>query len=178
MLQLIGGRWPDEWKPEGWTWGRMKDYEPFEVWWQRCGHHFPSLDERVLEQWVHRHWSCSPYFGFPLQHCDCSVERLTTETLISQLGQVDCWRDDPFYADRGFDAYSRLRDWQPMTIKGTWDMPILLVNSPAGFAFDEMEFPHFAYWLIEGHTRHDYLRCLAAKGKATADHEALVLRRR
>src|SRR5688500_9811436 len=87
MLRLTGnGSWPREWEPLRWS---TFDQEPFADWWLRCGHYFPHLDARVLEQWVYRHWELSPYWGFPLLQCRSSLEIFTTEVLLSDVGFID-----------------------------------------------------------------------------------------
>ena len=177
MVQLRGGQWPSEWKPHGWTGKDNADDEPFASWWERLHPVFPNLDPRVLEQWVHAHWDTSPYFGFPLQRCRCTIERLPTDLLIHQVGQAGCWMDDndPADADAAYVAFSRSGLYHPMLTKGTWDMPVLLAYSTSGFVYEDIELPQFRYWLLEGHRRHDLLRGLAVRGEAASDHDVLVL---
>ena len=107
MLQLRGGRWPAEWEPRGWSRDHSRaHHEPFTSYWQRLAHEFPNIDSRVLEQSIHAHWDYSPYFGFPLQDFRSEIEHLTTDVLISQVGQADCWREDTFDPNAAYDARS------------------------------------------------------------------------
>lgn len=178
MLQVVGGRWPAEWEPHGW--GTLA-HEPFSSWWQRWAHEFPNLDPRVLEQWVHRHWEYSPYFGFPLQNFRCECERIGTSVLLRDVGSVDDLRpDEPIDLDSIYELFNEpcRRDYEPMKTMnhtGTWNMPVLLVRSPSGLLYREIEFSDFSMWVLEGHQRHRYLRALAARRQAAEHHEALVL---
>ena len=177
MVQLCGGQWPPEWKPHGWTAKDNPDDEPFASWWERLHPEFPNLDPRVVEQWVYAHWNTSPYFGFPLQQCRCTIERLSADVLIQQVGQMGCWTDDndPSDLDAAYEACSRSGIYEAMLTKGTWDMPVLLAHSASGFAYDVIELPQFPYWLLEGHRRHEVLRALATRREPASDHDVLVL---
>jgi hypothetical protein len=177
-IQLCGGRWPDAWTPIN---DGTFDQEPFAEWWPRVSRDLEHLDPRVAEQWVHRHWTRSAYFGFDLTHARSELVRMTTAALIDNVRSVDDRRPgdiaDPDHVftwlnQRDLAKYEPMRT---MNATGTWDMPILVLRSEDGFAYDDDVYPDARLWLVEGHQRLRYLRALAHKKRSAVDHHVLLL---
>ena len=173
--------WPDQWKPRGFS---TLHPEPSAEWWPRVSSDLGHLDPRVAEQWVHRHWSLSEYFGFELADVRSEVRRMPTATILSEVGMVDDFRPE----DREDDFEEVIRRFNPpgepfepaktMNATGSWNMPILLFQNAGGFAYDDRRTSDAHLWLLEGHLRMRYLRALVNTGRSVAaEHEVLVLTR-
>lgn len=153
--------------------------EPFEAWWARNQTRVVPLDPGVYEQWIYKHWSGSPFFGLPLAGLRSHRDILTTEFLLSQVGTAD---PDALTRQQAFD-YEQfnsdvLRDCEPaltMNRTGTWNFPVLLIQSDDGFICYGNTFTSQSHWLIEGHLRMRYLAALAACGKPATQHEVIVV---
>jgi hypothetical protein len=170
MLDLRGGQttWPDELKPIGE--GETFDKEPFAAWWGRCAHLLPGIPPLAAEQWIHRHWSHSPYFGIPLQPLRGWIETWTADQILSQvyIGETlhPAW------------TYKQLKDHhtgRTMIERGAWDYPLLVMATPQGFKDWAGRHPRRRSCLIEGHQRFRFLNALAQRGEAAPHYDVLVL---
>lgn len=167
--------WPRKLKPIGFG---SFDLEPFTSWWERNAALLPPLDPRVYEQWVHRHWTYSPYFGFPLRNLSSRCVQMTTEVLLNEVGTAENAEPHPNQPSLESEyQYLSKSPYEPvvtMNRTGTWDFPVLLIESEDGFIYHGNEYS-YRFWLLEGHLRMRYLAPLAAKGQAAAAHAVLVL---
>lgn len=104
--------WPDEWRP-------LRDdthYRESAVdWWKRVGATLSPLDPLAYEQWMHRHWMYSPYFGLALVGLTSQRVRLPTAQLLAQVGSPTGRLGDPA-PERLNDYYEHLNS--PM-LRGT-----------------------------------------------------------
>lgn len=117
-MRLTGaGKWPRSWKPKRFD---SFDREDFASWWARCGSDFSSLDRRVVEQWIFRHWTQSLYLGLPLSELTSHVQTISTEQLLETVG-----RDDA--KDRGLDS----EHFQHMNTAARHHEPALTMNQTA-----------------------------------------------
>lgn len=170
--------WPGEWRPLGWGTFEAK---PFEDWWLRIGDGFPDLDRRVLQQWMHRHWEYSEYWGLRIDDIRSKLERWPTDAILSRVGTprlADVNRGHPSPAEEFLYLNQAADQYEPMlsmNSTGTWNMPLLVHHSPDGFIYLDRLFESWHYWLIEGHQRLRYLRALAHSGAPAGEHEVLVL---
>jgi len=177
-LQLIGGRWPKRWAPQN---AGTFNQESFASWWPRVEADLGHLDPRVAEQWIHRHWHLSPYFGFDVKRARSELRRLSTATIMDAVRTVDDRQPseiadpDKIYAMFNPKGMAAFEPALTMNTTGTWNMPVLVVESDHGFVYNREQFPDAHFWLIEGHQRQRYLRALAYKGKAAPEHEVLIL---
>lgn len=173
---LVRQRWPKRLQPVG---VNTFDQEPFDPWWARNRGELEHLDPRVSEQWIHRHWDNSDYFGLPLATLTSTVERWATTAILSQVGCVDdrspCTQ--PYFATSEFNRLGAGHEpARTMNSTGTWDYPILILGSPDGFAMGSDPFPNRRFWLVEGHLRFRHLRAMSVLKLAAHEHEVLVIR--
>ncbi len=177
-FQLIGGQWPNHWKPRD---AGTFDQEAFETWWPRVAQDLGHLDSRICEQWIHRHWSHSPYYGMDVRGMSSALRRMSTHSLLREVGTVDDRSPDP-----PPDPVSLYDDFNPsgeplepalsINKTGTWNIPVLLLENAGGFAYFTQLFTSVKLWLLEGHQRLRYLRALRSLGKQVAEeHDVLVL---
>lgn len=186
MLKLTGRRsWPSRLQPVGES---TLEKEPFSTWYARNKAGLEHLDPRILEQWVYKHWIYSPYTGLPLDTLTSTIEIWKSSKLIAEVGFIDeinvITRGDELGGSDGVEFLARFvhrdgRTFEPgttMSSTGTWNFPILVIESPGGFWVNGFDFPSWRYWLIEGHLRFRYLRALHVAGLPDRDHEVLFVR--
>lgn len=175
-LSRPGRAWSDALRPRGFD---CHDLEPFESWFSRNGVTLPQLDAGVYEQWFYRHWTHSEYFGLPLGSLRCTTERLSTATLLDVGAGGNMLDDRTKKSGESYFRYFKNSSNEPMRTMnsaGTWDFPVLLLESDSGFLYRGTLFK-CRYWLIEGHLRLRHLVAINAAAIALPSHETLVLSR-
>ncbi|SOR30299.1 protein of unknown function [Methylorubrum extorquens] len=149
------------------------DREPFSEWWTRHGSRFPNLDPRVVEQWIFRHNTLSEFCGLDFFSLKSRLEVWGTERILREI-----------FCEDGLDAESDYRVFninrpsataRPFAANGTWDYPIVVLETPNGFYDHRARHPDVRYLLIEGHKRRRYLNAMLARGEANAEHEIFIL---
>ena len=172
-------QWPSEWKPRGYG---TFDTESFDDWWERMDSYFPGVDLRVLQQWMHRHWDDSEYWGLPISNLTSRLECWSIDSILTQKGTpllADIARKYPSpdeeFEDLNSKEASRYEPMFSMNSTGTWNIPLLVLHSLDGFIYHEQTFVSSRYWLIEGHQRLRYLRAMASCGSPADEHEVLVI---
>lgn len=186
MLTLTGRRpWPRRLRPVGES---AFEREPSSTWYGRNQGGLEHLDPRVLEQWVYRHWTLSPYAGLPLETLTSTVESWRGSTLLAAVGSIDdvgvTAHGDALGGSDGEGFLARFvrragRTVEPGTTMGTtgaWTIPVLLIERSGGFRVRGLDFSERRHWLLEGHLRFRYLRALHVAGHPDRDHEVLVVR--
>lgn len=104
MLDLRSSN-PIAWDKALKPWGEGSlDKEPFPAWWRRHRALFPHLPDRVLEQWVYKHWNHSPYCHLPLARLLCRTEEWTTRRFLSD---VRCGWDTDIHAEGNYEMFSK-----------------------------------------------------------------------
>jgi hypothetical protein len=133
----------------------------------------PHVPENVAEQWVHRHFTGSPYAFLPLPQLrfarqTWSLQQLAEVTFGSHWSwsSADTARLDRD-RDRGMPLATLMHD------AGTWPEPIVLLHNPDGLK-DDTGIPMGRFHIVEGHKRLTYLRCLAARGAPRDRHDVWV----
>jgi hypothetical protein len=173
---LRGGHeltWDESLRPVGES---TADKETFDTWWSRNRDKLDWLDSRIVEQWIYRHWQHSPYCNLPLERLSFRLERWSTARLLASVTRPDPDSDQALLHD--YDLY-RDRTWEPapsMRENGTWNIPIILLETPSGALRPEGFRADVRFVLIEGHQR---MRCLAAfsrHAKCADAHEVFVLK--
>lgn len=129
----------------------------------------PRYPDCVLEQWLHRHWTCVrsqwAWLGLPgLQFREETwpVERINTLP-YSNKKNIDGWTEQ-FKTDPRFQS-SYLGKY--MLENGTWPAPIIVILNELGLKMPN-GFPLSSpYDLLEGHHRLAYLRAMHESGVAS-----------
>jgi hypothetical protein len=134
--------------------------EAFPAWWDRCQSLVGHLHEQIAEQWIYRHWEWpSTYRNVPLEGLLWRLERWGTLRILSDLFVM------PQFQFRDSDAvikHSRTQDpgfYAPFKAKGTWDVPIIVIETPDGVRANRKRLKRVRFCLIEGHRR---IECLWA----------------
>jgi hypothetical protein len=155
--------------------------EPFDEWWARVRAQIPALLPEVYEQWIHRHWDYSPYYGLPLTHLQARSIALSTEQILAEVGRIPGSLADPptsalesFYDFLNNGGLGNLEPMKSMNRSGTWELPILVIRSEDGFEVEGHQYSS-PTWLIEGHQRMRYLKVLANRSTAAGSHALLEL---
>lgn len=141
----------------------------------------PPLASEVYEQWIHRHWSHSPYYGLPLSNLSCRRILLPTTEIVAGIGSLPGGLADPpgsilpvLYDHLNSPLLRNVEPFRSMNLQGTWNFPILAVRSHDGFEFWESAY-RSPRWLVEGHQRLRYLKVLASRGAAAEAHAVFEL---
>ncbi|GLK77671.1 hypothetical protein GCM10008171_29250 [Methylopila jiangsuensis] len=174
MLQIWpedGLVWPVELRPHG---EGTYEKEPVEGWYDRNSDRVGHLHPLIAGQWVYRHWDLSPYCSLPLAGLAWTEETWTSEEVLG----VHCpfWE---FNAEHDYQVFNTFPDnptATPMNATGTWDIPIVLLQTPAGLIDAQGPKPGIRHLLIEGHSRMRDLNSLVHRGEAASSHRVFVLR--
>jgi hypothetical protein len=160
-------KWPGRLDPKN---------EDFAAWWIRHHKDLAHLEPRLVEQWVHRHWRDTPFKFIPLPTLKWKLERWPTERILSEVRRARQGRYDPANWDRRF-KYAGKQDptVQAFAANGTWDYPIVVLQTPTGVSLDHGYFPDVRFLLIEGHNRWRYLSVLRYRQVSTGPHEVFLL---
>ncbi|TIU42472.1 MAG: hypothetical protein E5W28_01095 [Mesorhizobium sp.] len=141
--------------------------ETFDDWWVRNSSRLVQLHPMIAEQWVYRHWTLSPYCHLPLE--EWTTQQVLRDVFIADIN-VDAEHDF-----KVFNEFGGIPPAPVMNATGTWDYPILVLETPSGVQTYTGELPEVRCLLIEGHNRYRYLNALAAKGRVSAHHTVFVL---
>ncbi len=155
--------------------GGEDNKEPFKDWWGRNSRNLDYLHPQIAEQWIYRHWGMTHYAFLSLDNLQWRKESWPTGRILQEL-----IKKNEALLPNEFEAESfQFQPWEPQLSiysKGTWDYPILVLESETGFAFGQQLIPDVYYWLIEGHRRFRCLNLVVQQGIACADeHEVFVI---
>ena len=172
MLQIrrYEHNWSDDITPIG---NDTFEKEPFPEWWNRHKHRFPHLEERIVEQWIFRHGKNSPFSFLDVLSMTWRLERWPTNRIITEVFSTDHMNADHDY--RAFNQFGPNKTARPFEANGTWDYPIVVLETPNGITDYHLERPDVRFLLIEGHLRRRYLNAKATRGEALPEHEVFVL---
>lgn len=163
-----GDAWKERLKPVGEsTWEK----ESFSAWWERHSVEFTHLDPQVLEQWVHRHWYHSRFRRLPLERLRSRREFWPTERILKEV-----YNDDHIAPEHDFKAIADVHTGEVMLATGTWDYPMLILNTPDGFKDWSGEHPDVRFRLIEGHRRFRFLNALFHRKQGLPLHEVIIIK--
>ena len=150
--------------------------EPFEAWWDRWGERLGHLDPRVAEQWIYRHWHHSYMSFLDLEPINWRLESWPGDRILSDIhpefgGPMAAEND---YAAFNGGAFGPIATARAMNT-GTWDMPLLVLQTPKGILSERGELPHIRYVVAEGSKRMRYLNALRHRGQGEGPHELFLL---
>lgn len=145
---------------------------PFEEWWARVRAHFPKVPEEVAREWLHRHWSHSPYEWLRSSFYDFSLVEWASSDL-STIRSRWCNFEDGGASCREHGKYLTSIDFyvsRYMMKEGKFPSPIIVLDNRSGHLrqdyFNVYGVPSIpdAFLLIEGHRRFNLGLYLASTG--------------
>lgn len=151
---------------------RTDERELFATYLIRAKRILPSFPESVLEDWIYRHaeFVLREHQSLGLDHLRFQLQTWPTERIVSDVHAVDEGiletRRHVLYSDR----YDRSRLETFMIEKGTWPVPILVLD-PDTVPTKRAQWLRRPFHLLEGHRRAGYLRGLFDAGTANENHQ-------
>jgi hypothetical protein len=161
------GEWPAELAPDG---------EDFRAWWARHHHRLGHLHRRLVEQWVHRHWDTSPFRFIPLDTLSWRLGTWSAEKVLSSVVLLEAGVLDPEHDSECFAVAEGRHPTVTGFQNGSWDYPIVVLETPRGVRRCEGPEPCARFLLIEGRQRVRYLNVLTYEEVRTGPHLVFVLR--
>jgi hypothetical protein len=170
--------WPDELRPTG---EGSHDKEPFDPWWKRHGVRLAHLHVQIAEQWIYRHWTHSHFSFLPIDALSWRSELWESAQIVSDVVRYGHDRT-PYNPDFDYKTFQRRggedRHATARALdQGTWDYPIVVLETPDGFIDAGRDRPDARFVLIEGHQRMRYLSALLQRRHSPlGPHELFILR--
>lgn len=151
--------------------------EPFENWWTRWFERLSHLEPRIAEQWIYRHW-CQSYMAFlTLESITWRMECWPGRRIISQ---VHLEFGGPLSPVDDYGLFNEGRGHGPLQTaiamnRGTWDMPLLVLETPNGIVSHAGPLPNVRLVVAEGSKRMRYLAALLHRRQCDGPHELFIL---
>lgn len=137
----------------------------------------PNMPECVLEQWLHRHWSCVSgtwsWVGLPALRFVrdlWSTDEIRNQVKSSNEEAVEGWSQQ----FRSNELFRRSHVGKFMLQHGTWEVPIIVVRNDRGLKMPNGLPLGEPYSLLEGHHRLAYFRAMYEDRYPTLKHEHAV----
>lgn len=151
--------------------------ESFESWWQRFGGRLANLEQRIAEQWVYRHWAHSYTAFLELEPITWRLESWPGDRI---LAEVHLEYGGPMDAEHDFRAFNGHRGRSPISTaramnEGTWDMPLLALETPSGIVSSDGDLPDVRFVVAEGSKRMRYLNALRHRGDGEGPHNLFIM---
>ncbi|RYG92489.1 MAG: hypothetical protein EON58_18585 [Alphaproteobacteria bacterium] len=152
--------------------------EAFEDWWGRWSSTLSNLHPQIAEQWLYRHW-CHSYMAFlDLAPITWRVEHWLGDDILSQV-----WLEfgGPMVPDHDYKAFNGPHGFGPnstaraMNRDGTWDMPLLVLETPNGIISETGDLPNIRFVVAERSKRMRYLNALRHRGDGIGPHAMFIL---
>jgi hypothetical protein len=163
--------WDESLRPVGnGTWEK----EAVDSWWERCGGGVNGLHRQIAEQWIFRHWDETPYGDLPLNRLSWRLEHWSHKDLDRVFLRAGFGRLTP---DADYKAFKD-KTWEPhksLNATGTWDYPILVIETPDGVIADGEHLSNVRFCLIEGHQRYRFLKAWQGRADTAEKHAVFVL---
>ncbi|WP_370304361.1 hypothetical protein [Pseudooceanicola sp.] len=168
--------WPHYLEPKGY--GDL-EVEDFGSWWERNGEQLKHLPEKLVEQWIYRHWCASVASFIPIEELTCREEIWPSGDFVTKVGTVR--GKEPLNPEHDFSVFSGQKTGEKLhTAKaldsGQWDFPLIVLETPGGFTDCMGDHIETEYFLVEGHKRRRYLNALLHRECSLADQSVYVLR--
>lgn len=101
-------------------------------------------------------------------------EQWPTSRILSEVGHI---LSDELNHKFDYETFNG-KDFEPgltMDRIGTWNIPIIILESPLGFITRRGKRHDLRYWLIEGHQRMRYLNALYHRNACAEKHFVYIL---
>ena len=168
--------WPQHLAPKGDASNGVV-HESFLDWWSRCKYALANLDSMICEQWVHRHWFCSPHRYIKLEELGWRSEIWSASEFLENVGSStdDGLRDRSQLAEY-YDPKTHQPHQSAQALeKGSWDFPPIVLGTPHGFVDQYKRRISLPYLLIEGHLRYGCLKALVDQGHKFKSQRVFVI---
>lgn len=151
--------------------------EEFATWWSRNENQLSHLDPRIAEQWIYRHWAHSYTTFVDLGELTWRLETWSGDDVLKNAHMEF---GGPFAPEHDYAAFNGARGFGPnLTARsmneGTWDIPLLLLETPSGIHTHDGELPLVRYLVAEGSKRMRYLCALRKRGEGQGPHDVFIL---
>jgi len=149
--------------------------EPLESWEKRNHRALAHLHPAISEQWIYRHWSSSPYKNLPIEGLTWRQERRKTDKILDEVFRR--WPSGPLEPEFDYNTFHG-KGFEPaltMDKTGSWNYPIVILETPEGIRTSSSTLANVRYCLIEGHQRVRYLNALKSRGECADEHLAFII---
>ncbi|WP_431017285.1 hypothetical protein [Bradyrhizobium pachyrhizi] len=158
--------------------GEGENKESFAKWWARHEGRLAHLHPQIAEQWIYRHWAHSYMAFLPLEGLTWRHEIWEGDEILKR---VHMEFGGPMNAEHDFRVFNGRPPFGPPATalalnQGTWDIPLLVLETPAGIRSMERDLPDTRYVVAEGSKRMRYLYALRQHDKAPGPHELFILK--
>lgn len=136
---------------------------PFQEWWQVTKSSFPHVPDEVARDWLHRHWSHSPFGWLPSASYRFRLVDWPSERLKEIRTIWNSYKDDPTEPiDHGRHLVQHVmkpygyKPAEVMVETGTFPVPPIMLDNCDGHLAETSgaRFDYPAGWiLVEGHRR-------------------------
>lgn len=158
---------------------------PFEEWWARVRPHFPNVPEEVAREWLHRHWSHSPYEWLRSSLYDFTLLRWQSSELAT-IRSGWCDYEDGAKGCLEHGKYLSTIDFfvaRFMMKEHRFPSPIIVLDNRVGHI--RRDYPNVsraqmtpdAFVLIEGHLRFNLGLYLDSTGGLATDVDVWMMTR-
>jgi hypothetical protein len=168
----LASAWDESLRPVGYETAKK---EPFETWRKRHERKLANLHPDIVEQWVYKHWTSSPYKNLPIEDLTWRRETWNTDRILNDVFRR--WPSKPLQPEFDYKTFHG-KDFEPaltMDKTGTWNYPIVILETPDGVRTSSSILPNVTHCLIEGHQRVRYLNALRSRGECADKHLVFIL---
>jgi hypothetical protein len=149
--------------------------EPFESWQKRNNQALAHLHPAISEQWIYKHWTSSPYKNLPIEGLTWRQDKWKTDKILNDVFRR--WPSGPLEPKYDYDTFHG-KAFEPgltMDKTGSWNYPIVILETPEGVRTLSGTLPDVRYCLIEGHQRVRYLNALKSRGEGADEHLVFIV---
>jgi hypothetical protein len=149
--------------------------EPFASWWGRNRPKLAHLSPIIAEQWIYKHWTRSPYKHLPIERLSWRQEMWETDRILQKVFRR--WPSEPLQPEFDYNVFHGKGHEPGLTMDktGTWNYPVVILETPDGVRTSSRVLPAVRYCLIEGHQRVRYLNALKVRNECAAEHAVFIL---